>query len=96
MTYNKIYDIYNAMIKKSILYKKYRYISVRVLKDTIKDDCYDVAFQSSAWPRWRRWHKNVDVYVMKELVLRYKVRAIALQYTSPRVSHLIITGRWVK
>ena len=84
------------MIKKTILYKRYRYISVRVLKDTVKDDSYDVTFQSAAWPRWRRWHNNVDVYVMKELVLRYKLRAWLLKFTSPRVSHWIITGRWIK
>ena len=83
------------MIKKSILYKKYRYIAVRVLKDTEKDDSYDVALQSSAWPRWRQWHRNVDIYVMKELVLRYSIRAWLLQWFSPRVSHWIITGKWV-
>ena len=83
-------------IKKSILYKRYRYISVRVLKDTTKEDCFDVSFQSSAWPRWKRWHNNVDIYVSRELVLRYSVRAWMLQWLSPRISHWIITGRWVK
>ena len=84
------------MIKETIIYKRYRYISVRVLKDTVKDDSYDVSLQSAAWPRWRRWHNNVDVYVMKELVLRYKLRAWLLKFTSPRFSHWIITGRWIK
>ena len=84
------------MIKETIIYKRYRYISVRVLKDTVKDDSYDVSLQSVAWPRWRRWHNNVDIYVMKELVLRYKLRAWLLQFTSPRVSHFIVTGRWIK
>ena len=81
------------MIQHQIVYKKYRYITVRVLKNTNKEDSYDVMFQSSAWPRWRRWHKNVDMYVMKELVTIYKLRAWLLQFTSPRVSHWIITGR---
>ena len=81
------------MIQHQIVYKKYRYITVRVLKNTNKEDSYDVMFQSSAWPRWRRWHKNVDIYVMKELVLIYKIRAWLLQFTTPRVSHWIITGR---
>ena len=81
------------MIQHQIVYKKYRYITVRVLKNTNKEDSYDVMFQSSAWPRWRRWHKNVDIYVMKELVFIYKIRAWLLQFTTPRVSHWIITGR---
>jgi hypothetical protein len=81
------------MIQHQIVYKKYRYITVRVLKNTNKEDSYDVMFQSSAWPRWRRWHKNVDIYVMKELVFIYKFRAWLLQFTTPRVSHWIITGR---
>ena len=81
------------MIQHQIVYKKYGYITVRVLKNTNKEDSYDVMFQSSAWPRWRRWHKNVDIYVMKELVFIYKIRAWLLQFTTSRVSHWIITGR---
>ena len=84
------------MIKKTVRYKRYRYISVRVLKDTVKKDCYDVSFQSSAWPRWKRWHRNADIYVAKELVLRYTIRAWILQWFSPRVSHWIITKSRVK
>ena len=81
------------MIKKSILYKRDRYISVRVLKDTEKEDCYDVSLQSSAFPRWKRWHRNVDSYLMKELVWRYSIRAWIWQWLPPRVSHFIVTGR---
>ena len=56
------------MIKKTIKYKRYRYLSVRVLQDTINEDSYDVTFTSGAWPSWRLWHKNTDELGMKELI----------------------------
>ena len=83
------------MIPQQIFYKKYRYISVKVLKDTNKEDSYEVELQSSAWPRWKRWHKNADIYVMKEILFMYKVRAWILQFTPPRVSYWIVTGHWI-
>ena len=79
------------MIKKQIIFKTYRHLSVRVLRDTDRDR-YDIRFTQSAFPYWSLWHKNVDELGMKELVQIYKLRAWVLQWLPPRLTHWLITG----
>ena len=81
------------MIKKTIKYKRYRYLSVRVLQDTIREDRYDVTFTSGTWPSWRLWHKNTDELCMKELLQIYTIRAWILQWLPPRITHWLVTGQ---
>ena len=81
------------MIKETIIYKRYRYLTLRVLKDTTREDCYDVVFTSAAWPTFRRRYKNIDRYVMKELVMIYRIRAFVLQWLPPRLTHWLVTGK---
>tara|TARA_B100000941_G_C28417524_1_gene506949 strand:+ start:775 stop:1020 length:246 start_codon:yes stop_codon:yes gene_type:complete len=81
------------VIKETIIYKRYRYLSVRVLKDTTRDDCYDVVFTSAAWPTFRKRYKNTDSYVMKELVMIYSIRASVLQWLPPRLTHWLVIGK---
>ena len=81
------------MIKKTIVYRRWRYLSVRVLMDPISEDRFDVNFAPGAWPHWRKWHKDVDVLLMKELLQIYSIRAWCLQWFPPRFVHWLIVGK---
>lgn len=81
------------VIKKTIIYKRYRYLTLRVLQDTLIEDCYDVVFTSAAWPTFRHRYKNTDSYVMKELVMIYTIRAWILQLLPPRLTHWLVIGK---
>ena len=50
-----------VVIKKTIVYRRFRYLSVRVLMDPNNDDCYDLTFTSGSWPHWRIFHRNIDI-----------------------------------
>ena len=82
-----------VVIKKTIVYRRFRYLSVRVLMDPNNDDCYDLTFTSGSWPHWRIFHKNIDILLMKELLQLYTIRAWVLQWLPPRFTHWLITGK---
>ena len=79
------------MIKKQIIYKTYRNLSVRVLEDVDRDR-YDIRFSQTVFPYWSLWHKNCDRLLMKELLQIYRIRAWVLQWLPPRLTHWLVTG----
>ena len=80
------------MIKKQIIYKTYRHLSIRVLCDTYNNDRYDVKFTQSEYPSWSLSHNNIDEYGMKELLQIYTLRARLLQWLPPKITHWLVVG----